>query len=420
MSQCSIYSVFRVFWLAIFIVLQPSSPVYADKVDFNLPATKSYSHYALQMNIVNRRPEVEEAIILEAELTPIVAGEKVSYQFYINGRSIGKGGAHRVYSFEDTGTYKITALAKIGNFLLNSPPIIIHVIDAWKNPEAVIEPEVLTVRQGEPAQFTSLSETALQSQQWLYWSLSTGHKSNEDKFTIDTARLSPGRYPVQLLVKDDRKNEAVARAILTIKTKASLSGPTVVIEEGDSSEESASDNSKLLPALEARSSHRHQLNQMPVVFWLQNTQYGADTELQFDPGDGSYYPWSKKIRYSHRYQGSGFYHAVIHSRSPSGKAKSNTVLVSIWPRWLPLVIVLLGLLFVVLPFHRHYKRQQLAQFMATQETGFYYKQYSASGRHQITFYSTDQLEVLSVSLLEEEQAKEEHDILLKEKKDGES
>ncbi|MCK5725335.1 MAG: hypothetical protein KAH22_00765 [Thiotrichaceae bacterium] len=378
---------------------------YAEKAEFNLPVSKSYRHYVLQLNVVNRRPEVEEAIILEADLTPNIAGEKVSYQFYINGRSIGEGGTHRVHSFEDTGTYKITALAKIGSFLLNSPPVIIHVIDAWKEPEAVIEPQVLTVKQGEPAQFQSLSETASQSRQWLYWSLSTGHKSNKDQFTIDTARLSPGRYPVQLLVKDDRQREAVARAILTIKSKSGkLPGPVVMIEEGDSPEDT--DPSKNMIELKIRSSHQHQLNQMAVVFWLQNTQYGADTELQFDPGDGASYRWDKKIRYSHRYQQSGFYHAVIRSRSPSGKAESNAVLVIIWPRWLPLVLILLGLLLAILPFYHHYKRQQLAQFIAAQETGFYYQQHSVSGQHQITFYSPEQLEVLSIDESEEEIEKE--------------
>ncbi|HIQ07827.1 MAG TPA: hypothetical protein EYH35_05170 [Thiotrichaceae bacterium] len=396
-------------WLIVVVLIRPC--VYAlnkDKADFNDPSPKSYSHYVLQVSISNHRPEVDQVLVLKAEITPAVT-DKISYQFYINGRSLGKGGAHRVYSFEDTGTYKITVVATIGSFLLNSPPIIIHVVDAWSQPAAFIEPEVQTVKQGEIAQFVSLSEVAKQSRQWLYWSLSTGHKSNLDTFRIDTKRLPPGRYPIQLLIKDDRKREAVARAILIVTNrldKQSLDVPP--------------DNNQRIPEeqqhFELRSSHHHQLTYMPVVFWLQSTQYGADTELRFDPGDNTVYPWSKKIRYSHRYKNIGSYHAVIHSRRGGKESKSNTVLIRVWPRWLPLVVMMLGLLLAILPFYRRFRHQQSSETAQKEENGLRYEHNPVQGQHQVAFNTAEQ-EIIRFQF-EVQQPKGQQTILSKEDDDS--
>lgn len=377
-------------WCLILIV-QPS---YAqkDKANFSIPIPKSYNNYSLRVNTSNRRPEVDEVLILKAEVSPVVAADNITYQFYINGRSLGKGGAHRVYSFEDTGTYKITVVATIGSFLINSPPIILHVVDAWSQPEAIIDPEVLTVKQGEIAQFVSLSEVAEQSRQWLYWSLNTGHKSNLDNFNIDTKRLSPGRYPIQLLVKDDRGREEVARAVLIV-TSSSVQEPLdVAIESKGSPVVKKPD--EVDKKFELRSSHHHQLTYMSVVFWLQNTQYGPDTELRFSPGDNTEYPWSKKIRYNHHYENIGFYSAKMYFRSPEGEGQSNSVLVTVWPRWLPLVIMVFGLLLAILPFYRRFRRQQPTDSDQKIESGLGYKHQPAQGRYQITFNATEQ-EIIS-------------------------
>ncbi len=365
---------------------------------YDLPLPHSYKNYELRVEASERRPEVGKPVILKAIINPEINPDKIEYQFLINGAPIPEPGMHKVHIFEETGTYKISAVAKLGgSYLLNSPPIIVHVIDSWVEPEAAISPAVLNVQLGKNAVFTSLSETDPQSRQWLYWSISSGHRGSGEKFVIKTDNLAVGKYPVELLVKDDRNRESIANAYLLISA-AGEEVETLNLDDSGNLDEStsitgATSGSKSTNSnpIQLRSSHTHRLENMQVVFWIQNAQPGADTELQLDSGDSLITSWSKKLRYGHRYEHFGIYTAKISARSPEGSRHSNTVTVYVWPLWLPVIMVILGLLLAGIPFFRRRQQQQIVP------KPIQYQHQADSGQHQLIVTSEKQTPAITIS-----------------------
>ena len=362
---------------------------------YNLPVPQSYKDYKLKVEASTRRPEVGKPVILKAVLNYEIDAKDVEYQFLINGAPIAEPGMHKVHTFRETGTYKVSAVAKLGvSYLLNSPPVILHVIDSWVAPEAVISPAKITLRQGEDAVFTSLSETDPESRQWLYWSINAGHRGSDDKFVIKTDKLEPGQYTVELIVKDDRKKESITNAYLVIKDKDSPATDDSINNSGNDTKGvetlSLDESGKLqnttyesddLLNLELHSSHTHRLEKMQVVFWIQNAQPGADTQLQLDTGDNKITPWGQKLRYGHRYESFGIYTSRISARTPEYMLKSNVVTVYVWPLWLPVIMTILGLFLAGIPFFRRRQKQQLAPDPIN------YQHYKDPGKHQLILSS---------------------------------
>ncbi len=365
---------------------------------YNLPNPQSYKDYELRVEASTRRPEVGKPVILKAILNYEINANDVEYQFLINGAPIPEPGMHKVHTFQDTGTYKVSAVAKLGgSHLLNSPPLILHVINSWVTPEAVISPAKLTIRQGEKAVFTSLSETDPESRQWLYWSLSAGHRGSDERFVINTHKLAPGQYTIELIVKDDRKKESITNAYLVIYDKDS-EDPSERGESGDNNGIGAEgvetlsldESGHLKPTtyesddllnLKLHSSHKHRLEKMQVVFWIQNAQPGADTQLQLDTGDKQITPWSKKLRYGHRYESFGIYTSIISARTPEYIIKSNRVTVYVWPLWLPIIMAILGLFLAGIPFFRRRKKQHNIP------DPIHYHHHKDPGQHQLILSS---------------------------------
>ena len=378
--------------LAVLIIMSIiiSTPCQARKrgvEQFNLPTPANYSGYKLSIEASNHSPEVNQAVIFKASIKPSLPSNKVEYQFLINGAPIAEPGMHKVHMFKESGTYKVSAVAKLGGiYLINSPPVIIHVVDAWVSPIAEITPHTLTVNAGETATFYSLSESDPKSRQWLYWSVSSGHRGSGNKFTIDTSRMLPGNYPIELLLKDDRKSESTDHAFLVISNEEN---PEVLELEDQQSEEIK------IPAfldLQLRASNSHRLEGMPVIYWIQNTQIGADTQLQIDTGDSYVSPWGRRLRYGHSYKHFGIYKAQITARTSSPSTQqSNTITVYIWPLWLPVLMVIIGLLLAGIPF---FKRYQLQKEEAPSIT---YKYYSDPGYQQIIISSEEEIPALHIS-----------------------
>ncbi len=379
-------------WVLFLVIFIPDITHANRKVEqYNLPQPYSYANYELRVDASTRRPEVGKPVILKATISPEISPDKVKYQFLINGAPIPEPGMHKVHTFEETGTYKISAVAKLGgSYLLNSPPIIIHVIDSWIEPEAAISPAVLTVQPGQDAVFTSLSETDPQSRQWLYWSISSGHRGSGEKFIIKTDKLAEGKYPIELLVKDDRNRESIANAYLLISTSDENVETLTLDASGGTIDSLGNTKSVSSNNIQLRSSHTHRLENMQVVFWIQNAQPGADTELQLDSGDGFISPWSKKLRYGHRYEHFGIYTTKISARSPLGNHHSNTVTVYVWPLWLPVIMVILGLLLAGIPFFRRHQRQQLVP------KAIQYQHQSDAGQHQLILTSDKETPALTI------------------------
>ncbi len=366
------------------------SPAHAKRQveQFNLPQPPSYKHYELRVEASSRRAEAGKPVILKAILSPNIAADEVEYQFLINGSPIKEPGMHKVYIFEDTGTYKVSAVARLGgSYLLNSPPIIIHVIDAWIEPEAAIAPAMLMVKPGQDAIFNSLSETDPQSRQWLYWSASNGHRGRGDRFIIKTDKMEVGKYAIELLVRDDRNRESVAHATLIINDPDE-DIETLSLETTDNSP--IEGNAAATIDLHLHASHTHRLQNMQIVFWIQNAQPGADTELQLDTGDGIQTPWSKKLRYGHRYERLGVYTARITARMPNGTQQSNTVTVYVWPLWLPVILLILGLLLAGIPFFRRHQRQQ------QQPDPIRYQHLADPGHHQLILPSATETPAITI------------------------
>ena len=369
---------------------------------YNLPNPQSYANYQLRVEASSLRPEVGKPVILKAIIDPSTKPENVKYQFLINGAPIPEPGMHKVHTFDESGTYKISAVAKLGgSYLLNSPPIILHVIDAWVRPEAAISPAVLHVKVGEDAVFTSNSETDPESRQWLYWSISSGRRSNSERFVIKTDDLKAGKYPIELLVKDDRNRESIANAYLIVSDKnndddtdGSSAVETLTLDTSDNADSGFGLNNKNgeLASLQLRSSHTHRLEDMLIVFWIQNAQPGADTELQLDSGDGNITPWGKKLRYAHRYEHFGIYTSKISARSPNSNTQSNTVTVYVWPLWLPVIMVILGLLLAGIPFFRRRANQE--PVAAPQP--IQYTQLVDSGQHQLILTSDKETPAITI------------------------
>lgn len=347
-------------WLAVLLSvgLMLSGPLLAKRKieQYNLPTPQSFANYELRVEASNRRPEAGQAVIFKAIISPAIDDNDVEYHFLINGAAVPEPGMHKVYTFQETGTYKVSAVARLGgSYLLNSPPVIIHVIEDWLEPEAVISPRTLTVQSGQDAIFESLSEIDPQSRQWLYWSVSTGHRGTGDKFLIKTDKLKPGKYPIELKARDDRKRESIAHAFLVVTDKEV---ETLTLHGSDDEENMPLTISNSPANIELRASHSNRLQDMQIIFWIQNAQPGADTELQLDSGDGLVTPWSKKLRYGHRYQQIGIYQAHINARTPSGDIRSNSMTVYVWPLWLPVLMVISGLLLAGIPFFKRRQRRR--------------------------------------------------------------
>ncbi len=353
---------------------------------FNLPVPANYSDYKLSIEASNHSPEVDQTVIFKASIEPSLPDNKIEYQFLINGAPISEPGMHKVHTFQESGTYKVSAVATLGGtYLINSPPIIIHVIDAWIPPIAEITPQTLTTSAGEEATFYSLSETDPKSRQWLYWSISSGHRGSGNKFTIDTSNMLPGNYPIELLLKDDRKSESTDHAFLVISNEEN---PEILDLEDQQSEELKV--SKPLN-LQLRASNSHRLEGMPVIYWIQNTQIGADTQLQIDTGDSYVSPWGRRVRYGHSYQHFGIYKAQITARTSSTSTQqSNVITVYIWPLWLPVLMVIIGLLLAGIPFFNRYQLQKEGGTIT-------YKHYSDPGYQQIIISSEEEVPALRIS-----------------------
>ena len=366
-----------------------STPCQARKhvEQFNLPTPANYSGYRLNIEASNHSPEVDQAVIFKAQIDPPLSENKVEYQFLINGAPIAEPGMHKVHMFKESGTYKISAVAKLGGvYLINSPPVIIHVTDAWIAPVAEITPQTLTVNAGEEAVFYSLSETDPKSRQWLYWSVSSGHRGSGNKFTINTRNMLPGNYPIELLLKDDRKSESTDHAFLVISNEENPE----VLDIEDTKDKGLPESKPL--DLQLRASNSHRLEGMPVIYWIQNTQIGADTQLQIDTGDSYVSPWGKRLRYGHSYQHFGIYKAQISAKiSASSTQQSNTITVYIWPLWLPVLMVIIGLLLAGIPFFKRYQQQK------EEASAITYKHYSDPGHQQIIINSEEETPALRIS-----------------------
>lgn len=381
---------------------------------YDLPIPKSYRDYDLRVEASTRRPEAGKPVVFKATISPEINPNKVEYQFLINGAPIHEAGMHKVHTFKETGTYKISAFAKIdGSYLLNSPPIIIHVIDAWVKPEAVINPVTITVPPGKDATFTSKSVTDTQSRQWLYWSMSNGHRGIGEQFMIKTNSLQPGQYPIELVVKDDRKRQSTAQAYLVItneniKTDNAEDPDNLVnnnsepdsginneIETfsldklGNLQNDSATNGDENLD-LYLHSTHKNRLEKMQVIFWIQNAQPGANTKLQLDFGDSNITPWGKNLRYGHRYQSFGVYTAMITARTPDYIFRSNKVTVYIWPLWLPIAMMILGLFLAGIPFFKRHQQQQ------KQLDPIRYQHYPDHGQHQLILSSDEETPAITI------------------------
>lgn len=86
----------------------------------------------------------------------------------------------------------------------------------YQPPRATIAPKSLSVRQGEPAVFTSRSTVDRRSGMRIDWQ-GPGNQSGEvNPFAVDTGRLAPGRYDIHLTVRDDNRAADRDQATLEI------------------------------------------------------------------------------------------------------------------------------------------------------------------------------------------------------------
>lgn len=378
----------RLLWLCLFISLSGIS--YAVE-QYNLPNPTNYKSYKLRVEASTRLAEVGKPVILKAILNPQTPPKQIEYQFLINGAPISEPGMHKVHTFRETGTYKVSAVAKLGGvYLLNSPPLVVHVIDAWIEPEAIISPASVVVKQGEPAIFSSESEIDQHSREWLYWSVSTGHRGSGPTFNIPTENLKPGKYPVELIARDDRKRESTASALLVVVDKDTNIETLTIDGENTQSVTTPPVFTGELD-LQLYSSHKHRLEGMPVVFWIQNAQPGAGTELQLDTGDGKISGWSRRLRYGHAYEHFGIYRANISSKTLSGTNTSEAITIYIWPLWFPILLMIMGLFLAGIPF---FKRQQRRK--SEPEYPIYYTVHEDPGHHQLIVRSEEQQPSLQV------------------------
>ncbi|CAA6828690.1 MAG: Unknown protein [uncultured Thiotrichaceae bacterium] len=379
------------------LCLSLGSMSYAVTVEqYNLPNPTNYKSYKLRVQASTRQAEVGKPVILKAILSPETSPKQIEYQFLINGAPISEPGMHKVHTFREKGTYKISVVAKLGGvYLLNSPPLVIHVIDAWIEPEAIIAPASIVVKQGEQAVFTSESEIDQHSREWLYWSVSTGHRGSGLSFNIPTENLEPGKYPIELIARDDRKRESTANALLVVVDKETNIETLMIDGENTGAINTLPSFTGELD-LQLYSSHKHRLEGMPVVFWIQNAQPGAGTELQLDTGDGKISGWSRRLRYGHAYEHFGVYQTSISSKTLSGTKTSAPVTVYIWPLWFPILLMIMGLFLAGIPF---FKRQQRLQ--KEPAYSIYYTVHEDPGHHQLIVSSEEEQPSLRVRVLKD-------------------
>lgn len=375
---------------------------------YSLTSYANYDGYSLSINVSDASPEMGKPVVFNAQIEPELDDSQVSYQFLINGQPIAGTSGQKRYSFTKKGTYKISAVATLGNaHLINSSTKIIHVMSQWITPNADITPKTLRLRTGEKAVFRSSSNVDSKSRQWLYWKISSGHRSTGETFRINTSRFREGQYPITLLLRDDRHNESIARAVLIIDNDPTTNPATQndSQQEAQDTQENQPDNNddttatimqpprtnttttSSLTALSFRASHIHRLSALPIVYWVKNSQIGADTVLQLDTGDGKVTPWSRRLRYTHVYDKLGIYTAELRvkERNSAVVQQRHTLTVYIWPLWLPLGIGGGIILLALYLLFRQRKKAAILKKTSEQEAAHIsYQQHPDEGYQQIT------------------------------------
>jgi hypothetical protein len=380
---------------------------------FSQPNPSNYRDYTLSLKVSNLAPSIGKPVVFKAKISPYLDESKIAYQFLINGEPIAEAGMHKVHIFQKSGVYNISAVATLGrSHLLNSATTRIHVSEAWLPPIAAITPEVVTVKTGETAVFKSTSNTDPKSRQWLYWRISSGHRDNRATFSINTSRLKEGKYPITLLLRDDHKKESTAHATLVINnTNSQAITPTsqtveknnqhdqddLATQDKTANTKNTSTNTSTLIDLTFHASHTHRFTGFPIVFWVQNTQIGANTRLQLDTGDGELSSWGRRVRYTHLYNNFGTYHAqLLVKTSPNATTSTaqKTLTVYIWPLWLPILIIgVILLLALVWLFKR--RKQQLP---TTEKSPVTYQHHTDEGYQQITIHEESEQKTASFNI----------------------
>ncbi len=392
------------------ILITPSYAVKHETESLSQPTPNNYRNYTLSLKVSNHAPSIGNPVVFKAKIEPYLDESKIAYQFLINGEPIAEAGMHKVHIFQKSGTYNVSAVATLGrSHLLNSATTRIHVSKAWISPIAAITPAVITVKTGETAVFQSTSTTDPKSRQWLYWSISSGHRDNRTTFSINTSRLKEGKYPITLLLRDDHKKESTAHATLIINNTSNQAlTPTAQTAEENNQYDLAnqdktanttntSSNASTPIDLTFHTSHTHRFTRFPIVFWVQNSQIGANTQLQLDTGDGEISPWGRRVRYTHLYHNFGTYQAQLlvkaSANAPTSTAQ-KTLTVYIWPLWLPILIIgVILLLALVWLFKR--RKQPLP---ATEKSPVTFQHHTDEGYQQITIHEESEQKTASFTI----------------------
>jgi len=382
------------------------APSYALKHE---ASSGNYQGYTLSLKVSNHAPSIGKPVVFKAKIEPYIDESNIKYQFLINGEPIAEAGMHKVHIFQKSGIYKVSAVATLGrSHLLNSATTRIHVSATWLPPIAAITPEIVIVKTGETAVFQNSSTTDSKSRQWLYWSLSTGHRDNGTTFRINTRRLKEGKYLITLLLRDDHKKESTAHATLVIdNSDQTTSGNNQIIQPTTQNEATSPLTETTPPAkitpdtstpidLTFRASHTHRLSGMPIVFWVQNSQIGVNTRLQLNTGDGEQSAWGRQVRYSHTYKRLGTYQAQLFVKNSANATTivQKNLTVYVWPLWLPILIIGVILLLALIWLFKRRKNK----IPATDKSPVTYQHHPDEGYQQITITEESEQKTAALSI----------------------
>ncbi len=167
---------------------------------------------------------------------------------------------------------------------------------------ARIEPDRVTIVQGEPATFRSTSLYDPDSPVNINWTGPGGQRGKKSPFTVDTSSISPGKYRVVLEIADNRDQRGDATATLEIVSSVKYRATVKVTPENVREGEAVQFSTSITP------------------------EFKYDTYYRYRFGDGSQSDWLKDaIVIEHVYQKSGTYYAWVEVNVEGKAIGSNKV-----------------------------------------------------------------------------------------------
>lgn len=349
------------------------------------------TEYDVSFSLSADKTEIKqhESIEFEGLLRPENMEANINYRLIVDNQQIDSSVPRWKYSFIDAGNYKVIAEVELdGIGLYRSSPVAVHVSSTWQEPVALIEPQSLVIVQGDTADFISQSTHDEKTQLQRFWMDENGGSAKTKGYSIDTKEWDVGEYWVSLRVKDEQGFENTDKIQLII-----MADRGEVIEPLE-----PIDTPEILPEdikLSLSASSYHVIAGKSLKFTV--TQYPlTDTEYHIVFGDDDMkdtsQPWLE-----HSYRQFGHYSAFVEVNYQQKILRSEPIKIWVWPSWLVLVFMGVGLLLLASLFK--FFKPKIKERKATKTTYVNYTPMLDAGEQSLDFEKGGELKNTDISFV---------------------